>query len=636
VQKQGKILKCDRCVYLFNDSLFLAQKKRDGKLIPKELFRLSEILMDEDTSRGLNTMKFGIRLKRKKDKDFVVIGFEDEDTREMWVRLIGITVQSAITDLAQKNPGSESKLTYGWSTQLHQGNLHYHVWESQESEARDLIEEGAEVNLKNNELLTPLHLAICAEKPVLAIVSLLMDAKADPGIKDKDGETSFHLALAKGMDDALQLLCRSDGANANAPNAAGVTPLETAVRLSNIDAVEMLLEAKADPMHLTNAGRSVAWLAVMVPARSPEILSLILEVGPEARKKMFAEVDQEGMSVFHRAAETGYYQGLTLMLGEYKDGANLRSKTTRETPLHSAARRNKRKAAEVLLAARAMPNTKDAKGNTPLHVGKGPNVNMMLVLHGARPGIPNAEGKQMRGASDLADAEAQWLAKTSRRRLDKVVVDGDNDWQQDNSSPTCPLCCDTFSMFKRRHHCRRCGTLVCGACSKKTIEQDPAASQKGARVCDMCFNELTMDNLHKFMVPKRPKKETKGQGASSPPQPEMPQKEPTKELTQEEKRLMKSKNIETSADKQTFENALRKKYGIDRKKEPKVDRKKKEPANDPKNQVNATQDQMAENLRLMNERGEMLKKTEDEAAEMADASKSLFSNAKALRKKMQG
>lgn len=38
-------------------------------------------------------------------------------------------------------------------------------------------------------------------------------------------------------------------------------------------------------------------------------------------------------------------------------------------------------------------------------------------------------------------------------------------WQPDSESDSCTLCGDLFTFFNRKHHCRKCGKLVCGACS---------------------------------------------------------------------------------------------------------------------------------------------------------------------------
>jgi hypothetical protein len=71
-------------------------------------------------------------------------------------------------------------------------------------------------------------------------------------------------------------------------------------------------------------------------------------------------------------------------------------------------------------------------------------------------------------------------------------------WQQDQTSNQCFLCNESFTFLNRRHHCRRCGVLCCGDCSKARLPM-PTASGSGAsagdapleRMCDRCKTELT-------------------------------------------------------------------------------------------------------------------------------------------------
>ena len=42
-------------------------------------------------------------------------------------------------------------------------------------------------------------------------------------------------------------------------------------------------------------------------------------------------------------------------------------------------------------------------------------------------------------------------------------------WQPDSSSEHCNACPAQFSFLERRHHCRKCGRLFCGACSSFTV-----------------------------------------------------------------------------------------------------------------------------------------------------------------------
>ena len=103
-------------------------------------------------------------------------------------------------------------------------------------------------------------------------------------------------------------------------------------------------------------------------------------------------------------------------------------------------------------------------------------------------------------------------------------------WMDDGASPHCLLCHQAFSFTNRRHHCRSCARLVCGACSSRSMRlesiQRPSSSirsvssqlakttlataasmlttntNESERVCDDCWARLG-----------------RGRSATPPPQP---------------------------------------------------------------------------------------------------------------------
>lgn len=60
-------------------------------------------------------------------------------------------------------------------------------------------------------------------------------------------------------------------------------------------------------------------------------------------------------------------------------------------------------------------------------------------------------------------------------------------WVSDDYSNVCTLCGDPFTVINRKHHCRRCGGLFCGACTSFKLPQ--IQSQKTERCCAMCLTE---------------------------------------------------------------------------------------------------------------------------------------------------
>lgn len=59
-------------------------------------------------------------------------------------------------------------------------------------------------------------------------------------------------------------------------------------------------------------------------------------------------------------------------------------------------------------------------------------------------------------------------------------------WAKDDTNTSCGLCDSTFNFLVRRHHCRACGSLVCGRCSTRRIILANISKVKKQRVCDEC------------------------------------------------------------------------------------------------------------------------------------------------------
>jgi FYVE, RhoGEF and PH domain containing 5/6 len=53
----------------------------------------------------------------------------------------------------------------------------------------------------------------------------------------------------------------------------------------------------------------------------------------------------------------------------------------------------------------------------------------------------------------------------------------------------CQLCTSEFTITFRRHHCRCCGKVVCGACSANKAPL-PYLKNRSVRVCDECYEKL--------------------------------------------------------------------------------------------------------------------------------------------------
>ncbi|RHW70121.1 zinc finger protein [Trypanosoma brucei equiperdum] len=74
---------------------------------------------------------------------------------------------------------------------------------------------------------------------------------------------------------------------------------------------------------------------------------------------------------------------------------------------------------------------------------------------------------------------------------------GEN-WQKDSDVSGCCKCNVSFSLTTRRHHCRKCGLVVCSKCSRYRINLSSHDSDTPKRVCRHCFHTLRKNGAAGF------------------------------------------------------------------------------------------------------------------------------------------
>jgi len=63
-------------------------------------------------------------------------------------------------------------------------------------------------------------------------------------------------------------------------------------------------------------------------------------------------------------------------------------------------------------------------------------------------------------------------------------------WIKDGEQTTCSGCNETFTAFRRRHHCRTCGQIYCSSCCSSYIAVKFNDFKKRERVCRECYDIL--------------------------------------------------------------------------------------------------------------------------------------------------
>jgi ankyrin repeat protein len=100
-----------------------------------------------------------------------------------------------------------------------------------------LLANKAQVNARSATDMTPLHVAARAGKK--DAVELLLANKADINAKDNNGDTPLHMVADEGLEDMVELLL-ANKADVNARNAGGWTPLDPATAKNQRDVVKLL------------------------------------------------------------------------------------------------------------------------------------------------------------------------------------------------------------------------------------------------------------------------------------------------------------------------------------------------------------------------------------------------------------
>lgn len=63
-------------------------------------------------------------------------------------------------------------------------------------------------------------------------------------------------------------------------------------------------------------------------------------------------------------------------------------------------------------------------------------------------------------------------------------------WMPDKLCKVCYSCESSFTMYRRRHHCRMCGQVFCNQCSQFFIEGAMIRLQGLVRSCKSCHDEM--------------------------------------------------------------------------------------------------------------------------------------------------
>ena len=255
-----------------------------------------------------------------------------------------------------------------------------------------IIKHGADVNAVNNRYQTALWL-VCFDGQD-NLVKNLLDAGADPNIADENSDSSLHAAIYGYCNTETVHNIISNGAQVNAVNNIGETPLLTACSTAQRQLVILLLKSKADPNIVNVEGHGSLHKAVNADC-SRETLQEIVDHGADVNAKdrrgrtalllscFYRQVDslkvlieagadptindEEGFSCIHAAVDGRCSTDVLQTLIDHGADVNATRKDG-TTALMRACKTGQSESVMFLLASGADVNNVKPDGSTSLHV----------------------------------------------------------------------------------------------------------------------------------------------------------------------------------------------------------------------------------------------------------------------------
>ncbi|XP_036314882.1 poly [ADP-ribose] polymerase tankyrase-1 isoform X3 [Pipistrellus kuhlii] len=257
-----------------------------------------------------------------------------------------------------------------------------------------LLRKGANVNEKNKDFMTPLHVA--AERAHNDVMEVLHKHGAKMNALDTLGQTALHRAALAGHLQTCRLLL-SYGSDPSIISLQGFTAAQmgneavqqilsesTPMRTSDVD-YRLLEASKAGDLETVKQlcspqnvncrdleGRHSTPLHFAAGYNRVSVVEYLLHHGADVHAK-----DKGGLVPLHNACSYGHYEVAELLV---RHGASVNvADLWKFTPLHEAAAKGKYEICKLLLKHGADPTKKNRDGNTPLDLATADDIRALLI-----------------------------------------------------------------------------------------------------------------------------------------------------------------------------------------------------------------------------------------------------------------
>ena len=254
-------------------------------------------------------------------------------------------------------------------------------------------EHKADVNERDNENDTPLHVAALAGKADVALL-LISEYGCDPNpnVRGQFGRTVLHDACSGGNVSLIQTLIREHKADINERDIENDTPLHVAAFAGKADVAMLLIsEHGCDPNVRGKFGRTV-----LHNACEGGNVSLVQILIQEHKADVNAR-DDKNNTPLHVAALAGKADVALLLISEYSCKTNVRGQLGRTVLHHACDGGNVSLVQTLIREHKADVNERDNENDTPFHVaafaGKADVALLLISEYGCDPNVRGQLGR---------------------------------------------------------------------------------------------------------------------------------------------------------------------------------------------------------------------------------------------------
>ncbi|KAJ8311557.1 hypothetical protein KUTeg_010912 [Tegillarca granosa] len=236
-------------------------------------------------------------------------------------------------------------------SKIHEASMFGHC-----DEVKELLQNGADANERNNALETPLY--ISAKHGHLDVVKELLKNGADTNKWEYTGETPLYISAKHGHLDVVKELLKN-GADTNKRECTGETPLYISAKHGHLDVVKELLQAGADTKKCHIIRATPLYISAM--HGHLDVVKELLQNGADKK-----EWNHKGETPLYISAKHGHLDVVKELL---KNGADTNKwECTGATPLYISAKHGHLDVVKELLQNGANTNKCNDTGATPLYI----------------------------------------------------------------------------------------------------------------------------------------------------------------------------------------------------------------------------------------------------------------------------